>query len=130
MQLTPTVSVIDLMCSVKQIVEYVSWEENMLSESIGIEYDFDINYKLEKGITDLTWFTENIFCLITNAVKYSIHPGGIRIAIKTIFIGTENYATFSVQDSGVSLSTKKLEVLFDPPLQVGKCNCFIFLFFP
>ena len=51
------------MCSVKQIVEYVSWEENMLSESIGIEYDFDINYKLEKGITDLTWFTENIFCL-------------------------------------------------------------------
>ena len=109
---------IDLMCSVKQIVEYVSWEENISSESIEIEYDFDINDKLEKGITDLTWFTENIFCLITNAVKYSIHPGGIKISIKTIFIENENYATFSVQDSGVSLSVKKLKMLFDPPLQV------------
>ena len=109
---------IDLMCSVKQIVEYVSWEENISSESIEIEYDFDINDKLEKGITDLTWFTENIFCLITNAVKYSIHPGGIKISIKTILIENENYATFSVQDSGVNLSVKKLNMLIDPPLQV------------
>ena len=106
------------MCSVKQIVEYVSWEENISSESIEIEYDFDINDKLEKGITDLTWFTENIFCLITNAVKYSIRPGGIKISIKTILIENENYATFSVQDSGVNLSVKKLNMLFDPPLQV------------
>ena len=122
MQLVPCTSTVHLISSINQIVEYVTWEEKVSSDSIEIDVDFDfdrgLNQKLDKGITDLTWFTDNIFCLITNAVKYSIQPEGIKIAIKTVLNGADNYAVFSVQDSGISLSVTQLELLFDPPVQV------------
>lgn len=122
MQLAPCTSTVHLISSINQIVEYVTWEEKVSSDSIEIDVDFDfdrgLNQKLDKGITDLTWFTDNIFCLITNAVKYSIQPEGIKIAIKTVLNGADNYAVFSVQDSGISLSVTQLELLFDPPVQV------------
>ena len=123
----PTLSTFDAIACINQTVEYVSWEDSGSADAVEIEISYDRHNRLEKGITDAIWFCENIFCLITNALKYSIQPGGVKVEIKNIRQGDKFFVEFIVQDSGNSLSPPELSMLFDPPIQVCsfvKCALF------
>jgi signal transduction histidine kinase len=115
-ELKPTIRPLNAMANIKQIVEFVSWDDPSISDTIRIApipHDFPA-----VGLTDISWFQENMICLITNAIKYSNVPTKISIKFKMSHHNRCNFAQFSVSDSGNELSDLALLKIFDPPLQV------------
>eukprot|EP00596_Hydrurales_sp_CCMP1899_P005400 CAMPEP_0119035910 /NCGR_PEP_ID=MMETSP1177-20130426/3188_1 /TAXON_ID=2985 /ORGANISM="Ochromonas sp, Strain CCMP1899" /LENGTH=432 /DNA_ID=CAMNT_0006994821 /DNA_START=1547 /DNA_END=2845 /DNA_ORIENTATION=- len=110
-ELKPTIRPLNAMDNMKQILEFVSWDDPSISDLIiiaPVPHDFPT-----VGLTDISWFQENMICLMTNAVKYSGKPMNISVQIKMC----HKFAQFSVVDSGVELSDLALSQIFDPPLQ-------------
>ena len=72
-------------------------------------------------ITDKQWLTENVLCLLSNAVRYS-HEGHVEIAVRLISNEGEKstkdhadlFLRIEVQDFGIGLSDEAMEVLFAP----------------
>jgi CheY-like chemotaxis protein len=75
-----------------------------------------------RGITDNSWFQENLFCIVNNAVKYSkAAPGGVLVTVaydtstSTLEINVRNAAS-------VVLTGAQLERLFEAPVLVDPTN--------
>ena len=85
-------------------------------------------------ITDQQWFQENIFCYLSNAVKYS-HKGEVSISVskvsasdlpgsdyrqtnddsdEALVTSTESMLLVEVQDTGIGISKSVMDDLFSP----------------
>jgi signal transduction histidine kinase len=81
-----------VMACMEKIKEDLAWEGSIDILPPTISFP-------QEGMTDVTWFTENFYCLLTNAIKYSLNS---EIIVRTFMITVENqhFAEFRVMDSG------------------------------
>jgi two-component system sensor histidine kinase/response regulator len=85
-------------------------------------YDMNISSQL---ITDKHWLSENVLCLLSNAVKYSDDgPIDLRITIINVDITDKmplsHMVHVSVEDSGIGISEDKRNALFQPFMQAQR----------
>ena len=73
------------------------------------------------GKSDLNWLRDNLYCVMGNAIKYSLPTSdGVLITIEYNLGSQEPYVStlkFSFQDCGEYLSTKAMESFFERPIQ-------------
>ncbi len=64
-------------------------------------------------ITDKQWLLENLLCLLSNAVKYSLR-GEVEVCVELVYEASEQYLRFAVLDGGIGLSDEAMQGLFNP----------------
>lgn len=90
-------------------------------------------------ISDMHWLSENLLCLLSNAIKYS-DDGSVDVEIKLVdnhdIISTK-MVLVKVKDTGIGISVNARKDLFQPFKQaqrhaggtgLGNSTCFVFSF--
>jgi signal transduction histidine kinase len=79
-----------------------------------IDYAFNAPHELVQALADPDRVRQILVNLLTNAIKFTDHGGRIRIDCRD---GGET-VDVDVADSGIGIPTDKLELIFDPFIQV------------
>jgi CheY-like chemotaxis protein len=111
--LSPTFSSINLSDAIKYPVECI--RAIQFRVSIVVELDVPVNDHI---ITDGHWLKDNLICLLSNAVKYSVDGDiSMRCKIVTNFSNDglpEKFVRFEVEDHGIGIPELHREKLFQP----------------
>jgi hypothetical protein len=93
-KLIPTLVSFNTGNCLKQMFERIHWEGANPPDVAPFPIDFP-----ENCVTDISWFKENLFCLLSNANKYSDVNSNVVLQVKMIDKG-EKFTEYSVIDSG------------------------------
>ncbi len=83
------------------------FDSEIMDRRAEIDYDLDINIPIV--YIDETHFTNVIFNLMDNAIKYSKETAQINISTSV----KDNNVVFSIQDYGIGISAKSIKHIFD-----------------
>jgi signal transduction histidine kinase len=111
--LSPTFSSVNLLDAIKYPVECI--RATQFRMSIVVELDVPLNDYI---ITDGHWLKDNLICLLSNAVKYSI-DGDVHMRCKIVTNSNndglpEKFVRVEVEDHGIGVSELQRENLFRP----------------
>jgi signal transduction histidine kinase len=111
--LSPTYTSFNLFDAIKYPVECI--RAIQVRMTIVLELDTPEN---DQVITDEHWLKDNLICLLSNAVKYSI-DGDVRLRCKIVINSNndglpEEFIRFEVEDHGIGVTEAHREKLFQP----------------
>lgn len=115
-ELSPTIFTCNILDCLKQIFQFIHSVGYASKDSIVIA-PYPTNLPTEFA-TDITCVKESLFCLVSNASKYTIgEVESIQFSIKMVVTNGIEFVKFGVQDSGKALPRRKLRGIFKTPEQ-------------
>jgi light-regulated signal transduction histidine kinase (bacteriophytochrome) len=64
--------------------------------------------------TDQHYYSQILYNLVNNAIKYTPHNGKIEVNVKTIRKKDIDYVSLTVEDNGIGLEEDKIDRIFEP----------------
>ena len=117
----PRLESIDIRKLLTDIHEFGMWCSDGSNTTIHFQ-SLPFNLPME-GMSDLNWLRQNLYCMIGNAVKYSL-PSGDGVTVTVEYIenkensnNLDSLLTILVKDCGESLSPSAVDNFFDNPVQ-------------